>query len=135
VYVTIVHPASQAYVAKAAMRTGAAAAARDDEKRLVYANAGQPIPAEDIRPFSVETSGRLSPAAAHLLRELASLKFGVSTSYPRTMWITHQLQAVAAALHRGSARAYNNARVATLHHGAMPAPHRPSRPRRGRSHN
>jgi hypothetical protein len=69
--VSVVHPAAMTYARNASRTDGAAAAARDQEKRLKY-GVGSQVATHGFTPLSTETYGRMGAPAHAFLKDLAS---------------------------------------------------------------
>jgi hypothetical protein len=101
--VSVVCPGAQSYRAAAAADPGAAARARDHEKRRAYANRGDA--GYTLLPFSVESHGRLGAPAMKLVSDLGRRVAEASGGVLRSgSFVEGVLQDISVALCRFNAR-------------------------------
>lgn len=109
--VSVVHPAAQTYVRAASQTDGAAAAARDQAKRLKYGVGTQPT-SHGFIPLTTETYGRLSQPAHSFLKTLATAAASSASAgaeVTTSAFKAGALRELSVALVRGNAIVYREA--------------------------
>jgi hypothetical protein len=109
--VSVVHPAANSFVQRAAHQAGAAASARDAAKRRQYSSGG-PVAGGSFTPLSMETYGRLGRPALQFLSTLAASAASSATAgsdVTPSAFMAGALRELCAALVKGNDVVYREA--------------------------
>ena len=103
--ISVTHPPAPSFVAAAALRGGAAAARRDQDKRNKYRRIDST--GYTFHPLTVETYGRLGTPAMQLLNKIADIAENTGSVH-KGAFVTNALRQLSIALCRGNALVYRH---------------------------